>query len=169
MKKIALIFMIFLTVQVAFSLEIGDPAPTFANPGLDGRFVFSKNYYGGKWVLLDFFATWCENCKEELPLIEKLGEEIGKDQLAIILMDVDKEGPSIVKPYFESNPTTLTVVIDRYMVVAKKFGVIDSETGAGSLPALFLVNPQGKIVFIEFGKSDTIGEELKAIILNTEG
>ena len=166
MKRIVIVLLMMMFVfQGAFSLDIGDDAPSFANPGLDKRFVFSKNYYNnGKWLLIDFFATWCENCKEELPYIVEFSEQMGTENLDVILMDVDKEGITIVKPYFEANPIPFKIIIDRYMVVAEKFGIVGSETESNGIPAVFLINPEGKIEYKLFGKSETVGEELAATI-----
>jgi thiol-disulfide isomerase/thioredoxin len=126
----------------------GDAAPKFTNPDLAGRYLMSTKVYGG-WVLIDFFATWCEPCKKELPELEKLYVKFGKTgKLQAVLFDTDTD-PSLVGPFFQSRPTPLTVVLDRYQVTAERFGV-------ESLPMLFLVDPSGKIAVKGTGETEAL-------------
>ncbi len=160
MKRIALILIIGLMITgFSFCLEIGDDAAGFANMDLTGKFVFSKDYIGEEWVIVDFFATYCIPCKEEIPELEVLMEEFGDISLNCFVMATDKDGGSIVEPYFRETPTTLTVLIDRYMVTAKRYGV-------DSIPTVFLINPEGKIEFKAIGYSKEAIEEIRTILTN---
>ena len=60
-------------------VKVGLPAPTFTFPGLDGKKV-SLNDFKGKVVFVNIWATWCPPCREEMPSMEKLYQELkGKD------------------------------------------------------------------------------------------
>lgn len=160
MKKILLILIgIILIAASLSSLEVGDDAATFANMNLSGKFLLSKNYVGKSWIIIDFFATYCIPCKEEIPELEGLLEEFGKENLQCFVMATDKDGNSIVEPYFQETPTTLTVLIDRYMVTAKRYNV-------DSIPTVFLISPEGKIEFKAVGYSKEAIEEMRAILTN---
>ena len=148
---------IMLLGSSIFALETGENSASFANMNLSGEFIFSKNYIGKDWVIIDFFATYCIPCKEEIPELEILLEEFGERGLKCFVLATDKDGNSIVDPYFMETPTTLTVLIDRYMVTAKRFGV-------ESIPTVFLISPEGKIEFKEVGYSKESIEEMHAIL-----
>lgn len=160
MKKVLpiIIGLILITGSV-FGLETGDDAATFANMNLSGKFLLSKNYIGKSWIIIDFFATYCIPCKEEIPELEGLLEAFGDKGLECFVMATDKNGSSVVKPYFQEIPTTLTVLIDRYMVTAKRFNV-------DSIPTVFLISPEGRIEFKAVGYSKESIEEMHTILSN---
>jgi len=127
-------------VSVA-ALEVGDPAPAWVNPDLQGKYVFSRDYYGTSPVLLDFYATWCVNCNEKLPEIEALYEKYGEMGLKVLLFAIDEGGSEFVASYFKKNPTKLPILIDRYRVTLNK------KFGESSVPVYYLVDENGIIVF----------------------
>ena len=63
----------------AWRLDTGDKAPPFANPDLASRHVLSRDFLGKGWLIVDFFATDCEGCKKEIPVLERLNGELGAD------------------------------------------------------------------------------------------
>ena len=143
----------------SFGLEVGDNAEVFANMDLSGNFVFSKNHISKEWVIIDFFATYCIPCKEEIPELEVLMQEFEEMEISCFVMATDKDGGSVVEPYFQETPTSLTVLIDRYMVTAKRYGV-------DSIPTVFLISPEGKVEFKAIGYSEEAIEEMRSILNN---
>ncbi len=79
-KLYSVLFLLTATVSVV-SLDKGDEAANFANIDLSGNFEFSKNYIGKDWVIMDFFATYCIPCKEEIPELEALYSEFSEKGL----------------------------------------------------------------------------------------
>lgn len=159
MIRKVLSILIFLTVTLSWcaGLEAGDEAETFVNPRLSGEFVFSKDYIGQGWLLLDFFATWCGPCKEELPELEQLHREFKDRGLTVFVFATDEKGADVVKPFFGENPTPLAVLLDRYMVTADRYGV-------NAVPVVFLINPEGDIVLRGDGYSPETIEEIRSIL-----
>ncbi len=139
------------------ALETGEKAPPFVNPDLNKQFVWSKNYLAKGWVVVDFFATDCEGCKKELPILEQLLSDFAESGLAIFVLATDAEGGNVVAPYFRENPTTLTILVDRYQVAVKKYQVTE-------IPSLFLVDPLGDIVFKEVGFQPDLYEKISAVL-----
>ena len=161
MRKTASILLVLLLPVIAVSsLEIGEMAASFANPDLEGKYLLSKNVVGKGWIIVDFFATWCEPCKKEILHLEEMLETYGEDELTVLVFATDREGGSVVKPYFAENPTTLRVVLDRYGVTSDRYGV---ET----IPTVFLLNPDGEIVVKGVGYSEEVIEEMKALLGQT--
>jgi thioredoxin-related protein len=75
----------------------------------------------------------------------------------IFVFAVDSEGRSVLDPYFEERPTSLPVLIDRYKVAAERYGV-------EKLPTVFLVNPEGTIVYKAEGYKPENIEAIKSFL-----
>ena len=140
-----------------FALEPGDKAPPFVNLDLSKHHVLSRHHIGKGWVLLDFFATDCEGCKKEIPIIEQLYRDFSDRGLQVIVFATDSEGAEVVVPYFENKPTPLTVLLDHYQVTVKKYGV-------GEIPSLFLIDPEGVVVHKEVGYREDLYEVISSIL-----
>jgi peroxiredoxin len=148
---------LLLCACCCFALEPGDKAPPFVNLDLTKRHVLSKNYLGQGWVILDFFATDCEGCKKEIPIIEQLYRDFSEQGLEVIVFATDPEGAEIVSPYFEKQPTPLKVLLDHYQVTVKKYGVEE-------IPSLFLIDPEGFIVHKEVGYREDLYQTISSIL-----
>lgn len=110
--------------------------------GIDGRMV-SLEDYKGKFVLLNFWATWCAPCRKEMPAMSNLHNEFGGEGLEVVGVHV---GPSLagVKKFLESVPVSFTVLMDKDMSLA--------SWGVRGLPTTFLINPEGKLVYQAVGE-----------------
>ncbi len=94
--------------------------------------------FKGKVVLLNFWATWCVPCVEEMPSLEKLHAKLGSDQFTVIALSVDREGQSIVKPFVERlGLAKLPVYLDRSGASMRTFGV-------RGLPTTVLIDKEGR-------------------------
>lgn len=140
-----------------FALEPGDKAPPFVNLDLSKHHVLSKHHLGRGWVILDFFATDCEGCKKEIPIIEQLYRDFSDQGLEVIVFATDSEGAEVVIPFFDNKPTPLTVLLDHYQVTVKKYEV-------GEIPSLFLIDPEGSIVHKEVGYREDLYEVISSIL-----
>jgi peroxiredoxin len=156
--RIALAAIVLLS-SAAFGLDVGEPAPGFANPRIDGTFLMSKNVFGKGWVLLDFFATDCEPCKKELPELQKMADEFGPKGFVVLIIATDPQGVPLVKPFVESEKVGLPLVIDRYRVTTERYGVT-------LIPSVFLINPKGAIAFKAEGYTETTLETIRGILLS---
>jgi len=145
----------------AGAVEPGDKAPPFVNPDLQKRHVWSRDYLARGWVIVDFFATDCEGCKKELPILERLFADHQERGLSVLVFATDSEGDQVVQPYFQEHPTPLTVLIDRYQVAVRKYGVSE-------IPTVFLVDPEGVIALKKVGYSEELYAQVSAL-LSAEG
>jgi len=139
-----------------FALEPGDQAPPFANPDLAGRHVLSRDYLGRGWLIVDFFATDCEGCKKELPILERLQREFGP-RLPILVLATDPAGQAVMEAYFRASPTTLTVLLDRYHSAVRRYGVSE-------IPSLFLIDPAGVVALKQVGFQEGLYERIRALL-----
>jgi len=113
-------------------------APQFSIPSLEGH-ELALNDYRGKYLLVNFWATWCGPCKVEMPSLEALHQKFKKQNFAIIAVSNDIFGAQVVEPYIQAQNYTFPVGLDPKLKVSNQFGVT-------SLPTTFLINPQGKII-----------------------
>ena len=156
LRRLLIVGFLFCAFSL-FALEPGDKAPPFVNLDLSKHHVLSKHYLGKGWIILDFFATDCEGCKKELPIVEQLYRDFSDQGLQVIVFATDPEGAAVVAPYFEDKPTPLTVLLDHYQVTVKKYGVEE-------IPSLFLVDPAGSIVYKEVGYREDLYEVISSIL-----
>jgi thiol-disulfide isomerase/thioredoxin len=160
-SRLAVLTFVLVTVCAGLSraAEAGDDAPKFANPDLKGNYVLSTAIFGKKWAIVNFFATWCVPCKEELPALEALQLEVGPEKVRVVVFATDKEKDK-VKEFFEQKPTNLTILLDPYQVTYLRYNA--SEDG---LPTIFLISPEGKVAMKHVGYSADFIKELRAKIL----
>lgn len=74
------------------------PAPVWKLKDVNGKTVSSADFKG-KVVVIDFWATWCPPCRDEIPGYIELQKKYGKDGLVIIGVSLDQKGPEVVKPF----------------------------------------------------------------------
>lgn len=138
-------------IEESRPLEVGDMYIDFTRPNTKGEMVSASSLLGeGKWVLIDFWATWCTPCMREMPFLKEAYEEYHKYGFEICGLSTDS---SLEKwrEYCDANLpwVNLTVAGD----------VVQSHYKIQGLPTNFLISPEGKIVAKNLRGSD-ISEEL---------
>jgi thiol-disulfide isomerase/thioredoxin len=111
-------------------------APNFALKDLDGNTVKLKDFKG-KVVIIDFWATWCNPCRMEIPGFVELQDEYEND-LMILGISVDRAEQSVVEKFAEDYKINYPVLIHNPMVVA-------SYGGIQSIPTTFIVDRDGRV------------------------
>jgi len=121
-------------------LPPGAAAPAADLVMLDGRRV-TLSSLKGRWVLVDFWATWCPPCVEEMPYLAKVAQEYAPRGLAFLAINQDGEGedPREVERFAAR-------VAGLRPFVALASGGLPSEWRVEMLPTLYLVGPDGKVV-----------------------
>jgi peroxiredoxin len=113
---------------------IGGPAPEITLTDLQGREVHLSDFRG-KVVLLNFWATWCKPCKEEMPAMQASYDKL-RDKGFVVLAINELEDTERVADHIRTYHHTFPVVMDHKNKVANLYGVV-------GLPASFLIDPQG--------------------------
>jgi thiol-disulfide isomerase/thioredoxin len=113
-------------------------APEFALNDLDGATVKLSNYKG-KVVILDFWATWCAPCREEIPGFVELQRDYGDEGLVIIGVSLDSQGPSVVKRFAVDNGMNYTLVMGDEKVQADYGGI-------RGIPTTFVIDREGRLI-----------------------
>ncbi len=113
-------------------------APPFSLQNLDGNQI-SLGDFKGKPVLITFWATWCDTCKEEMPLLDKFA--VGKrDQVAFLLITIDGERKKAAEKVVKENKITLPVLLLLKEKTMDQYGV------RGWVPQTFIIDREGKLV-----------------------
>jgi len=113
---------------------VGSPAPEIALKDLQGQEVKLSDLHG-KIVLLNFWATWCKPCKEEMPAMQASYDKL-RDQGFVVLAVNELEDTDKVIEHIRTHGHTFLVVMDHDNRVANQYGVV-------GLPASFLIDRQG--------------------------
>ena len=98
----------------------------------------NKGNWAGKVVLVNFWATWCPPCREEIPELLELKKEY-KDQLEVIGISEDDDPPASVLKFAQQKGMT-------YPIVMATQELIDAYGGVPALPTSFLIDTQGRVV-----------------------
>jgi len=123
----------------------GARAPALALKELNGT-AHDLARYRGKVVLVNFWATWCEPCRDEMPSIQKLREKLAGQPFAVLAVNVD-EPESRVSGFLEKTKLDLTVVLDPGKSVTKAWN-------ARILPASYIVGRDGRVRYSVVGDID---------------
>lgn len=114
----------------------GEPTPSLELKDLSGR-VHRLADYRGKVVLINFWATWCEPCRDEMPAIQALKTKLGGKSFAVLAVNV-AESEARIDAFLRTMVLDFTVLHDRDSAVMKAWRV-------KALPASFVVGPDGQI------------------------
>ena len=121
-------------------------ASDFTLKDLDDNDV-SLHQFRGKYLLINFWATWCGPCKIEMPSLEALYQRFKNKNFALLAISNDMFGASIVKPFVKANHLNFTILLDQRLKASNAFGVT-------SLPSTFMIDPKGEIIGALFGAED---------------
>ncbi len=133
------------------------PAPEFTLPDMDDE-PHSLADYRGQVVLLNFWATWCPPCREEMPSMERLYQTLKDEGFAVVAVN-QFETPDHVFAYtgqLEVDPT-FTLLFDSDSSVANSYGVV-------GLPSTYLIDKQGLIRYKAIGGREFDHPEVEALI-----
>lgn len=121
----------------------GKPAPDFSLASLDGS-TLKLSDYRGKAVLLNFWATWCEPCKIEMPWFVDLQKKYGPQGLQILGVAMDDASNKEISDFAKKMGVN-------YPIVIGKEAVGDQYGGLPYLPSTFYIDREGKVVDRVYG------------------
>ena len=114
--------------------------------------------YRGKWVVLNFWATWCAPCREEMPSLDALQAQMGgKDFQVVAIATGHNPPPAIHKFLDEAGVKNLPVLLDPRQALAREMGVM-------GMPVTVLIDRQGNEIARLMGGADWASETALALV-----
>lgn len=167
----------------AFALSDGPPAfgtarhqftilqparmvPPVAITRLDGS-ALNFASFRGKVVLVNFWATWCPACRTELPDLDRLQETVGRKNLEIVAVSVDRGGRAVITPFLRQlNIRHLNVCLDPGARLARGDDGDSSVTAFPlyGMPISYIVGPAGRIEGYMMGEADWSSEQASNLL-----
>jgi len=150
---------LLLGVSSADALAAGDAPPPIDAPDQSGKKV-DLSELKGKVVLVDFWASWCGPCTQEMPVLEALHKKYAEQGLVIVGINIDRS-PKKMDNFLKDTPVSFRVVQDRKLNVAAKYE-------PAMMPSSYFIARDGKLRYVHegFDEKDTaaIENRIKALL-----
>ncbi len=131
-----------LAAVAAVGADANAPAPPFTLNEVGGQSA-SLAQYKGQVVMLNFWATWCGPCQQEMPLLDQMYKKYKPAGFTLIGVNVDKDAPP-VKQLLERKPVSFPVLLDPASQVSKAYHVDE-------MPSTVLIDRKGNVRFLHRG------------------
>jgi thiol-disulfide isomerase/thioredoxin len=124
---------------------------------MDGAETFLSDYRG-KYLLVNFWATWCAPCLKEMPQLDALQKEFGGDDFQVLTIATGRNQPAAITRFFKkADITALPVLTDAKQELAREMDVL-------GLPVTLVLDRQGREVARMVGAAEWYGDSARAII-----
>jgi peroxiredoxin len=120
-------------------------APDFALADIDGK-IHRLSDYRGQVVIVNFWATWCPPCREEMPSMQRAWEQIKDHNIVILAIDIGEDEDTIFA-FSADYPVEFPLLLDLDSRVIQDWPV-------RGLPTTFVIDPQGRIAYRAIGSRD---------------
>jgi len=138
--------------------RIGKKAPGFITSTLEGKRIALKEYWEqkkSKALVLSFFATWCEPCREDLKYLQKVqNENPGREIQILAVLTQDSAKEEATRKFLQGLGVQLPVLLDENGIIGKRYAV----TG---LPCNFLLDQEGIIKAKYLGYSEAVRKDFE--------
>jgi len=131
-------------------------AKAFTLPAPGGGTVRLADFQG-QVIFLNFWATWCPPCREEMPAMERLYRKLKAKGFVVLAVSIDTDGEAAVVAFLREHGLTYPVALDPTMEVARLYTV-------RALPSTYLIDRKGRIAAMALGAREWDGPEAVALM-----
>ncbi len=124
-------------IRLMDKVESQPAASEFALPDIDGM-IRRLSDYKGKYLLVNFWAVWCQPCREEMPAMNVLNDKLKSEDFDMVAIHVGPAEPGIDK-FMQEIPVDFTILVDADISL--------TEWNVIGLPTTFLIDPEGRIIY----------------------
>ncbi len=132
----SLLFVSFAAVAAELKVWSGGRTPPLKLRDIDGK-AHDLAAYRGQVVLVNFWATWCEPCRDEMPAIERLKKKIAGKPFTVLAVNID-EPESRIRNFLSKMPLDFPILADEGRVATRAWDI-------SVLPASFIIGRDGRI------------------------
>lgn len=136
------------------------PVIDFMLKNLQGEKLSPKDFRG-KFLWINFWASWCGPCRAEMPSMQKIWEKFGGKNFALLAINL-REKKEPVYSFVKNNGYTFPVLLD-------KTGEVASSYGVKAIPTSFFAGPEGKIVGVAVGAREWDNEKFYSFLKDVSG
>jgi len=134
--------LILILLNPAMAGDINESAPDFTLPGDNGQAVSLSDLHG-QVVMINFWASWCGPCRQEMPLLEQIHQRY--EPLGFTLLGVNvEENSSDAKAFLKDRPVSFPILFDPDNGVSKLYDVV-------AMPSTVLIDRQGNVRYLHHG------------------
>jgi len=131
-----LVFVLYTSIHERI-VGVGDTAPQFSITADNGRTITASNF-GGRLLVLNFWATWCQPCVEEVPSLDQFAKQMEGSGVVVLGVSMD------------TNPTAYRAFLDRahvsFMTARDPSAKISGDYGTFKYPESYIIDAKGKVV-----------------------
>jgi cytochrome c biogenesis protein CcmG, thiol:disulfide interchange protein DsbE len=137
-----------LSLASASGLTVGQPAPDFSLKTLDGQTTITLSELRGKPVILNFWASWCTPCRQEMPALQAAYEAHQGEGLTVLAINLTTQDTlPDAQAFIEELQLAMPALADETNAVGEAYHII-------GLPTTYFVDAQGIITYLKLGPLD---------------
>lgn len=133
----------------------GQAAPDFKVSTTSGQQVTLENYRG-RVLVLDFFATWCQPCRESIPHLVGMNKKYGQQGLYVLGMSADEDGERAVRAFADKYRITYPIALAGESTLG--------DFGVRSVPVMFVIDKKGQVSGVFRGFTDEVARSTEQLI-----
>jgi cytochrome c biogenesis protein CcmG/thiol:disulfide interchange protein DsbE len=139
-----LVFVIYTSIHERI-IEMGDKAPAFHITADNGRTI-SPSSFGGRLLVLNFWATWCQPCVEEVPSLDRFAKTMAGSGVVVLGVSVDRD-PKIYQAFLSRAKVSFLTARDPDANISANYGTF-------KYPESYVIDSTGKVVWKAVGPVD---------------
>jgi peroxiredoxin len=131
-----LVFVIYVSIHERI-VDVGDSAPDFRITADNGRTITTANF-GGRLLVLNFWATWCQPCVEEVPSLDQFAKEMAGSGVVVLGVSMDTN-PKLYHDFLSRSRVS-------FMTARDPEARISTDYGTFKYPESYIIDSKGKVV-----------------------